>query len=83
MSSLDPARIVATAGRLWDRIAERFPQAHLLEVADELHAIARQAAERAAAIARANVPLRVGTALLVALIPVSLGYAVWSLHLEV
>ncbi len=83
MSSLDPARIVATAARLKDRIAERFPGAHLREVATELHEIASQAARRSANIVRPNVPLRLAIGVLIASIPLSLAYTVWSLHLKV
>ncbi len=63
---LDPAKIVETIGVLQRRIRERFPNAGLAGVADELLRVAQDAAEKSAAIARPNVLLRSGVAVLVA-----------------
>lgn len=57
--SLQPANVVETVERLERRIAERFPDANLRQVAAELVVMAREAAERAQAIGRPNIPLRV------------------------
>lgn len=57
--SLQPDKVVETVERLERRIAERFPTANLRHVAAELVAMAREAAERAQAISRPNVPLRI------------------------
>lgn len=57
--SLQPDRVVETAERLERRIAERFPDANLRQVADELVTMAREATDRAHQISRPNIPLRV------------------------
>src|SRR5439155_8036906 len=57
--SLQADRVVETAERLERRIAERFPNANLRQVANELVTMAREATDRAQHIARPNVPLRV------------------------
>lgn len=57
--SLQPDQVVKTVELLERRIAERFPDANLRQVAAELTAMAREAAERAQHISRANIPLRV------------------------
>lgn len=64
-TALDPARIVATAQRLCDRIRERFPDAGLADVAASLLAVARSHAQRSAAIRRPNHGLRLVASLLV------------------
>lgn len=56
--SLQPDRVVDTVERLERRIVERFPNANLRLVAAELVVMAREAAERAQAIGRPNIPLR-------------------------
>ena len=61
---LDPSKIIDTAARLRDRIRERFPQANLGNVADELLALARAHAERSAAMKRPHWPLRMTSWLL-------------------
>ncbi len=55
---LDSARVIETVERLRDRIRERFPDANLGRVADDLVGLARAHAERCAAIARPDVALR-------------------------
>lgn len=57
--SLQPTNVVDTIERLERRIAERFPNSSLRQVAAELTTMGREAAERAQRIGRPNVPLRV------------------------
>ncbi|MFM9959705.1 MAG: hypothetical protein ACKV2Q_00570 [Planctomycetaceae bacterium] len=63
--SLQPAQVVETMERLERRIAERFPDSNLRQVAAELSMMAREAAQRAHRISRPNIPLRVVQWLLV------------------
>ncbi len=64
---LSPARIVETAGRLEQRIQERFPGSGLRQLSHEVLQIAREAVVRAAAIRRPNVGLRVAAFVMIAL----------------
>ena len=64
--SLQPDMVVGTVELLEQRIAERFPDASLRQVAAELTTMSREAAQRAQQIGRANIPLRVVQWLLVA-----------------
>jgi hypothetical protein len=64
--SLQPDMVVGTIELLEQRIAERFPDASLRQVAAELTVMAREAALRAHHISRPNIPLRVVQGLLVA-----------------
>ena len=57
--TLDANQILATVERLERRIRERFPDAHLAEVAASLVALARAARERSHALRRPVVPLRI------------------------
>ena len=57
--SLDAEKIVETAAKLQRRIAERFPDAGLAKLANELHGVAVQARERVAWIRRPLFKLRV------------------------
>jgi hypothetical protein len=66
--ALDSQRIIETIETLSRRVDERFAGAGLGHVCRELLAIARQAKQRAAAIARRNWALRLVAALLIALI---------------
>jgi hypothetical protein len=63
---LDEAQIIATIERLRARIAERFPDAGLSHLADELLEIARSAAESVRYLQRPNWPIRVGVGVLIA-----------------
>jgi hypothetical protein len=63
--SLQPDRVVQTVETLERRIAERFPNSNLRQVAAELTAVSREAARRAHRIARPNIPLRLVQWLLV------------------
>ena len=49
---IDPARLLATTRQLRDRIRERFPQANLARVADELVNVTMEHSRRSAAIQR-------------------------------
>jgi hypothetical protein len=60
-------KLLETAERLEKRIAERFPQSGLSQVAGEVVQITREALVRAERIRRPNVPLRVGLVLVVVL----------------
>src|SRR5258708_3864149 len=60
--------IVQTIVQLCDRVEERFPGSGLSKVAAELHTIGTQAVERAAGIARPNLPLRISMFILVVLL---------------
>lgn len=74
---LDAAKIVDTVRVLRDRIKERFPEAGLARVADDLLYVAEKAAVKADAIARPFLPLRIGIGVLVAGILVLLGWIAW------
>lgn len=63
--TLDASKIIQTLERLEQRIQDRFPDAGLRKVCAELTGIARQSARRAAAIARPNMALRLGTVLII------------------
>lgn len=72
--SLQPANVIATVELLERRIAERFPDANLRQVAAELVTMSREAAERAQSIGRPNIPLRIVQWLLIGC---CLGLVVW------
>lgn len=69
---LDPARIIATAQTLSNRIAERFPDSDLKRVSQELLAVAREAEGRLQRMRAPHWPLRLlaflGLALLIAVV---------------
>ncbi len=60
--TLDPEKIVQTLERLHARISERFPEAGLAKVCQELVSVARETRDRANRIARPNTLLRLGIA---------------------
>ena len=60
-------KVIETAQTLAMRVRERFPEAGLASVADELLAVARETDERCRRISRPNVWLRVGVFALIAL----------------
>ncbi len=64
--ALQPERIVDTAEQLVKRVAERFPTAGLLAVAEEIRAVASEAAARTERIRQPNYGLRLGVAALIA-----------------
>jgi len=80
---LDATHVVATARKLADRIRERFPEATLGGTAERLAGIAEASAATAERIGRPNRFLRFVIGLLIASIPLSLGYALWSLGVKV
>lgn len=59
--TLKASEILATTDRLQKRISERFPNASLGRVAQELDEIAREAQQRCLWFNRPNVPLRIAT----------------------
>ena len=81
--ALDSSRIVATAERLRDRIRERFPDASLALVADELVGVARGHAARCAEIQRPNRLLQVGGLCGFAVVAVVFVLAVRAVHPKV
>ena len=78
--TLDSAAVAATVDRLRRRVEERFPDSGLLGIAVELDRIARQTAERAAAIRRPILGLRIGVVLLIALIAAGLAGTLYSVR---
>jgi hypothetical protein len=56
---LDPEQILRTLAKLEQRIGERFPGSGLTRICHEIHAIGEHAQQRAQAIARPNLPLRI------------------------
>jgi len=80
--SLKPEKIVETIAILERRIYERFPNAGLRNVAEELHQIAQEAIVRAERIRRPNIPLRLGISLLVLLILGLLGSIATSVRMS-
>jgi hypothetical protein len=80
---LDPQKVIASIEVLGRRIEERFPGAGLAEVCRQLLAVARQAGERSASIARPNLLLRGGVLLLLGLIGAGLLTTAVSLEVPV
>lgn len=79
---LDGTQIVATARRLEQRIAERFPSAGLRGVAAELRTAAEAALTRAPALQRPHLALRAGAAVLGVLLVAGLVTVFASLRLN-
>src|SRR5207244_11643879 len=69
---LDGAHIVETLDLVQRRIEERFPGSGLSAVSGELLAVARDAIRRAVDLSRPNLPLRIASGLVIALM-VALG----------
>ncbi|MDB6125016.1 MAG: hypothetical protein JWQ71_4009 [Pedosphaera sp.] len=63
--NLDADKIVETVRRLRDRIRERFPEAGLGHVAEELLQVANKSAVKAEAISKPFLPFRIGIGILV------------------
>jgi len=80
--TLDAMGIVRMVSALHQRISKRFPESGLSKVAAELLEVSREAAERASAIDRPNIPLRVGTAVLLAVAVGSILWLIRYLHLS-
>src|SRR5437667_9939206 len=64
---LDGAHIVETLDLVQRRIEERFPGSGLSQVSGELLAVARDAIGRAVDLSRPNLPLRIASGLVMAL----------------
>src|SRR5256886_15207987 len=64
---LDGAHIVETLDLVQRRIGERFPGSGLSQVSGELLAVARDAIGRAVDLSRPNLPLRIASGLVIAL----------------
>lgn len=79
--SLDSEKIVVTVEQLCRRVEERFPASGLGKVCLELLSIARESQERAAWIAKPQRALRVGVAVLIAVIIVSMAFILHGLKL--
>lgn len=77
---LRPDRIVETGRRLRDRIRERFPEANLGRVADELVEVAQKYAERSAVIRRPNVWLRAAGILGLLLVIAMIIFGIQAVH---
>lgn len=76
--SLNPDKIAETAERLSLRISERFPDAGLCRISQELVQLGEKARNAAPAIARPNYPVRIGVAALIAVIVIILTSLVWT-----
>lgn len=68
---LDSERVVETLERLSRRIQERFPEAHLIEVSQNLVGLARRSARESAAMRRPNWSLRLLVTALFAALPLA------------
>ena len=79
---LDPQQLLRTLRRLERRIGERFPDSGLARICHELSAIGEHSHQRALAIARPNVPLRIGVGVAVLLGLAGLAVIVRALHPE-
>ncbi|MCR9246325.1 MAG: hypothetical protein NXI31_14935 [bacterium] len=79
---LDAAKIITTVERLRGRIRERFPDANLGRVADDLVELARSHAERSAAIGRPALGPRVASMALIAVALIALVLLFWSARPE-
>jgi hypothetical protein len=60
-------KVIGTAASLTERVRARFPESGLLQVAEEILAVAREADDRCRQIQRPDVRLRVGVILLIVL----------------
>jgi hypothetical protein len=78
--SLDAEKIVETVRTLRDRIKERFPEAGLARVADDLLHVAEKAAVSAEPISRPLLPLRIGIGVLVIAFVSMLGWIAWQMR---
>jgi len=79
---LDAAEIVRTTERLWQRIAERFPDANLTQFAAEVASVARKAELRTAWIRRPLLPLRIAVTGVIGLLLLLGGVALQDIPVE-
>ena len=80
--SLRSDQVVETAVLLERRIVERFPEANLRHVANELVTMAREATDRAHRIGRPNIPLRLLQWLLIGSSLVLVGWVVRQVRIS-
>lgn len=78
--SLDAEKIVETVRTLRDRIKERFPEAGLARVGDDLLHVAEKAAVSAEPISRPLLPLRIGIGFLVVAFLFMIGWIGWQMR---
>ena len=64
--ALDEAKIIGTLERLRNRIGERFPEAGLRNVAEELIAVGNEVSECVDYIRKPNWPIRIGAGVAIA-----------------
>jgi hypothetical protein len=76
---LDSTHILSTLERLEQRIVERFPDAGLARVARDLGALGRECAEEARSLGTPNWPLRAVAAVLILIMLMAAGTAIWRL----
>lgn len=77
--ALQADKITDTSFVLATRVAERFPQSGLSQVAKELADVSKDAARIAATLSRPNVPLRLASIVVVCLFVALIAMAVYSL----
>ena len=77
--TLNPEEVIATVGRLKQRIEDRFPGSGLGRVCLRLLEISHQASERAKWIERPIIRLRIGTWLLAAALVAVIGFVLYWL----
>jgi hypothetical protein len=77
---IDAEAVVRTIETLERRVAERFPASGLSRVVAELLAVGTETAARIAVLARPNLPLRAGVAVLIATLVLLVGGAIASLR---
>lgn len=83
LRELDASHLIQTAALLVRRIEERFPDSGLGSVANELHAVAREAAAFADWLGRPLYPVRLGVGAVVALLLIGLVWGFTHMPLEV
>jgi hypothetical protein len=72
LEKLDPEKILATARLLRARTAERFPDAGLVDVADQLVELASRASATCQDLARPNLRLRIASGAVIAILVIAL-----------
>src|SRR5258708_7239906 len=77
---LDEIQISQTLRRLRDRIAERFPDSGLSNVAGELISLSEEAFECVAYLRRPNWPIRVAVGVVIAAMAGVVGIGAWSIR---
>lgn len=80
--TLNPDHLIKTVEKLERRIAERFPGCGLSKVCGELTEIARESSQKVATASKANIPLRFGVGLVLAIGIVLLAYVAASIHVK-